>query len=108
MIGLLVIAGSVGLMTGCRDKKDKRMTEKSAEEYYELTDELMEKLSEESYALLEKVGEVEEKIVAQELFTEVRSQVRTLSSVEGVKQMVSFAIAIARNITERIMPNAKQ
>ncbi|MBN2457077.1 MAG: hypothetical protein JXB29_11180 [Sedimentisphaerales bacterium] len=84
------------------------MTEKSAEEYYELTDELMEKLSEESYALLEKVGEVEEKIVAQELFTEVRSQVRTLSSVEGVKQMVSFAIAIARNITERIMPNAKQ
>jgi len=50
-------------------------------------------------------GEVEEKIVAQELFTEVRTQVRTLSSVEGVRQMVSFPISMVRNITERMMPN---
>ena len=59
-------------------------------------------------AMVKEVGEVEEKIVAQELFTEVRSQVRTLSSVEGVKQMVSFPFIIVKNITERIIPNAKQ
>ena len=59
-------------------------------------------------AMIKEVGEVEEKIVAQELFTEVRTQVRTLSSVEGVKQMISFPITIVRNITERIIPNAKQ
>ena len=59
-------------------------------------------------AMIKEVGEVEEKIVAQELYTEVRTQVRTLSSVEGVKQMISFPIIAVRNITERIIPNAKQ
>ena len=59
-------------------------------------------------AMVKEVGEVEEKIVAKELFSEVSTQVRTLSSVEGVKQMISFPIAMVRNITERIMPNAKQ
>lgn len=59
-------------------------------------------------AMVKEVGEVEEKIVAQELFTEVRTQVRTLSSVEGVKQMISFPLIIVKNITERIIPNAKQ
>jgi MFS family permease len=34
-------------------------------------------------AMVKEQGEVEEKIVVQELFTEVRTQVRTLSSVEG-------------------------
>ena len=56
-------------------------------------------------AMIKEAGEVEEKIVAQELFTEVRTQVRTLSSVEGVKQMVSFPISIIRNITERMTSN---
>ena len=59
-------------------------------------------------AMVKEVGEVEEKIVAQELFTEVRTQVRTLSSVEGVKQMISFPITIVKNITERMIPNAKE
>ena len=59
-------------------------------------------------AMVKEVGEVEEKIVAQELFTEVRTQVRTLSSVEGVKQMVSFPLIIVKNLTERIIPNARQ
>jgi MFS family permease len=59
-------------------------------------------------AMVKEEGEVEEKIVAQELFTEVRSQVRTLSSVEGVKQMVSFPIAMIRNITIRIIPNGNK
>ena len=58
--------------------------------------------------MVKEVGEVEEKIIAQELFTEVRTQVRTLSSVEGVKQMISFPITIVKNITERIIPNAKE
>jgi MFS family permease len=59
-------------------------------------------------AMVKEQGEVEEKIVAQELFTEVRSQVRTLSSVEGVRQMVSFPISVVRNITERMIPNASK
>ena len=40
MIGLLVIAGSVSFMTGCRDKKEKETTEKSVEESYEESDDL--------------------------------------------------------------------
>ena len=43
-----------------------------------------------------------------ELFAEVRTQARILSSVEGVRQMVSFPIAIVKIITERIIPNGKQ
>ena len=58
--------------------------------------------------MVKEIGEVEEKIVAGELFTEVRTQVRTLSSVEGVKQMISFPLIIVKNITEKIIPNAKQ
>jgi MFS family permease len=59
-------------------------------------------------AMVKESGEVEEKIIAQELFAEVSTQVRTLSSIEGVKQMISFPITVVRNITERIIPNAKQ
>lgn len=59
-------------------------------------------------AMIKETGEVEEKIVAQELFNEVRTQVRILSSVEGVRQMVSFPVTMVRNITERIKPNGKE
>ncbi len=58
-------------------------------------------------AMVKEQGEVDEKIVLQELYTEVRTQVRTLSSFEGIKQMVSFPIIILKNITERIMPSDK-
>jgi hypothetical protein len=54
-------------------------------------------------AMIKEAGEVEEKIVAQELFTEVRTQVRTLSSVEGVKQMVGFPVSIIRNVAEKMI-----
>ena len=37
---------------------------------------------------------LEGKVVFAELITEVRSQVRTLSSVEGLRQMVSFPFTI--------------
>jgi MFS family permease len=56
-------------------------------------------------AMIKEAGEVEEKIVAQELFTEVRTQVRILSSVEGVKQMVGFPVSIIRNVAERMISN---
>ncbi len=59
-------------------------------------------------AMVKEAGEVEEKIVANELFNEVRTQVRILSSVEGLRQMVSFPLSMVRNITERIKPNGKE
>jgi len=50
-------------------------------------------------AMVKEAGEVEEKIVVNELFTEVRGQVRTLSSIEGLRQMVSFPITVFRDLT---------
>ena len=52
--------------------------------------------------MVKEAGEVEEKIVAQELMAEVRSQARILSSVEGVRQMVSFPFSIVRNLAAKI------
>jgi hypothetical protein len=57
--------------------------------------------------MIKEAGEVEEKIVAQELVSEMRSQVRILSSVEGLRQMVSFPFSIVRNLTSKISPNNK-
>ncbi|MCF7954497.1 MAG: MFS transporter [Phycisphaerae bacterium] len=59
-------------------------------------------------SMIKESGEVEEKVIALELFAEVRTQVRTLSSIDGVKQMISFPIVLIRNITERRKPNGKQ
>jgi len=56
-------------------------------------------------AMIKEAGEVEEKIVARELFSEVRTQVRTLSSVDGVKQMVSFPLSVIRNLAVKIGSN---
>lgn len=53
-------------------------------------------------AMVKEAGEVEEGIVAQELFTEVRTQVRILSSIEGVRQMVSFPWSIVRNLALKL------
>jgi hypothetical protein len=36
---------------------------------------------------------------------EVRSQVRILSSVEGLRQMVSFPFSVVRNVSARIKAN---
>jgi hypothetical protein len=49
-------------------------------------------------AKIKEVGEVEEKVVVGELFAEVRSQVRTLSSIEGLRQMVSFPFSVLRTL----------
>jgi len=53
-------------------------------------------------AMVKETGEVEEKIVINELFTEVRSQVRILSSIEGLRQMVTFPFSIVKDLTGSI------
>jgi MFS family permease len=58
-------------------------------------------------SLIKEVGEVEEKVVFNELITEVRSQVRTLSSVEGLRQMVSFPFTVVRDLTIKRKTNNK-
>jgi MFS family permease len=49
-------------------------------------------------SMIKEIGEVEEKVVFNELVTEVRSQVKILSSVEGLRQMVSFPFTIVRSL----------
>jgi MFS family permease len=56
-------------------------------------------------AMIKEAGEVEEKVLAQELMAEVRSQVRILSSVEGLRQMVSFPFSIVKNLATRTRTN---
>jgi len=53
-------------------------------------------------AMIKEEGEVEEKVVMNELFAEVSGQVRTLSSIEGLRQMVSFPFSIIRGIKTKI------
>ncbi len=57
-------------------------------------------------AMVKEAGEVEEKVVVSELFSEVRGQVRTLSSVEGLRQMISFPFSIVRSLGAK--KNAKE
>ncbi len=56
-------------------------------------------------AMIKEAGEVEEKVVMNELFAEVSGQVRTLSSIEGLRQMISFPFSIIRGLTIKIRPN---
>ncbi|MHC4329282.1 MAG: MFS transporter [Planctomycetota bacterium] len=53
-------------------------------------------------AMVKEEGEVEEKVIARELFTEVRSQVRIFSSIEGLGQMISFPLAAIRNVSRKV------
>ena len=59
-------------------------------------------------SMIKETGEVEEKVVAQELISEMRGQVRTLSSVEGVKQMVSFPFITVRDLAGKIGENIEK
>jgi MFS family permease len=52
-------------------------------------------------SMVKEEGEVEEEIVVQELFREVGTQVRILSSVEGLKQIVSFPFITIKNIATK-------
>ncbi len=49
-------------------------------------------------SMIKEAGEVEEKVIVGELVSEVRNQVRILSSVEGLRQMVSFPFSIIRTL----------
>lgn len=55
-------------------------------------------------AMIKEVGEVEEKVVVSELFAEVSGQVRNLSSVDGLRQMVSFPFSAVKNVALKIVP----
>ncbi len=57
-------------------------------------------------AMIKEAGEVSEKIVAQELVAEVRTQVRILSSIEGLRQMVTFPLSIIRSLNPRTRTNS--
>lgn len=52
-------------------------------------------------AKVKEVGEVEEKVVMNQLFAEVKGQVRILSSVEGLRQMISFPFSLLRDLGVR-------
>ena len=53
-------------------------------------------------SMIKETGEVEEKIVAGALFMEVRTQVRILSSIEGVRQMVAFPLSALRILAVKL------
>ncbi|MFC1764670.1 MFS transporter [Planctomycetota bacterium] len=53
-------------------------------------------------SMIKETGEVEDKVVADALFSEVRTQVRTLSSIEGVKQMVTFPLSTLRTLAVKL------
>ncbi len=55
-------------------------------------------------ALIKEVGEVDEDIILQHLLGEMRSQVRTLSTVEGIRQMVSFPFVTLRTAVGNMPP----
>jgi len=57
--------------------------------------------------MIKEVGEVEEKVVINELFAEVSGQVRQLSSVDGLRQMISFPFSIVRDIAVKMRLNSK-
>lgn len=49
-------------------------------------------------AMLKEVGEIEEKIVVQELLAEVRRRMIAVSSVGGLRQMVNFPFFVTRRL----------
>lgn len=50
-------------------------------------------------AMVKEIGEVEEKIVIQELISEVRRRMIDVSSVGGLRQMLNFPFSVARQLT---------
>ena len=55
--------------------------------------------------MVKEEGEVEERVVMNELFAEVSGQVRSLSSAGGLRQMVSFPFSIVKDMTSKIINN---
>ena len=59
-------------------------------------------------SMVREVGEVEEKVIVNQLMSEAKDQVRILSSVEGVRQVVSFPLYAIRNTAEKMLGNNKK
>lgn len=47
--------------------------------------------------MVKEVGEVEEKIVARELISEVKRPIRNFSTAGGLRKMVQFPFSIVKN-----------
>jgi MFS family permease len=54
-------------------------------------------------AMVKETGEVEEKVVVAELFAQVVNQARNVSSVDGLRQMVSFPYAMLKDLANHLM-----
>lgn len=50
-------------------------------------------------SMIREIGEVGRKVVSDKLFNEVRGQVRILSSVEGMRQMLTFPFSMIRDFS---------
>jgi MFS family permease len=59
-------------------------------------------------ALVEEVGSVKEKIVLQELMSEIRREMRNLSTVGGLRQMIHFPFPIVRTIFKQAVSPFKK
>ncbi|MDO9576217.1 MAG: MFS transporter [bacterium] len=52
-------------------------------------------------AMVKEVGEVKEKVVVQELISEIRKEMRNLSTAGGLRQVIQFPFYIVRNTFKR-------
>jgi len=59
-------------------------------------------------AMVKEVGEVEEKIVVQELISEVRRMMLDASTVGGLRQMVNFPFLVAKQLSGLVPLNRKK
>jgi len=59
-------------------------------------------------SLVREIGEVEEEMVVRELVTEVKLQIRTISSVAGLRHMVSFPVLILNRMMKKKETNNAQ
>jgi MFS family permease len=48
--------------------------------------------------MVKEEGEIDKRIVTHELFSQIRRQVRTLSSVGGIKHMIAFPVFVVGNV----------
>jgi hypothetical protein len=57
-------------------------------------------------SMIKELGEIELKVIFNKLISEVRGQVRTFSSVEGLRQTVGFPFTTVR--THRVNKNGNE
>ncbi|MBN1845172.1 MAG: MFS transporter [Sedimentisphaerales bacterium] len=52
-------------------------------------------------AMVREVGEVEEKVILQELATEIKLQIRTISTIVGLRQMIVFPVVFLHRLVRK-------